>query len=815
MKKYKALNQFLMVLIFVSFLTNLNAQTGLNFQGVARTASNAVIASQDITLKLSILQGSATGLTEYIEVRKVTTNAQGLFTAVIGDSLTISTLGKFSDIDWKLSPKFLKIEIDPAAGNNFITMGTTQFQFVAYAKFANSVLAENISGIVPVARGGTGSNSLTTLKSNLTLDKVNNTADSSKPISISTQLALDQRLNIVDSTKAYVTPTQLASFKFSTTTSTIDTTNLSYRINLKLNTVDTSILFRKSDTTSLYNRINIKLNSADTSSLLRKSDTTNLYNRINLKLNSADTASLLRKSDTTNLYNRINLKLNSTDTAFLLRKSDTAILSNRIDFKLNINDTSSLLKKSDTSSLSNRINLKLNKSDTSTLSNRINLKLNISDTSNFLNKSQLGAINGTASLDAGGKIPSVQIPAISFSSVDVVSSMDAMLSFTSSGTNSPTDRLIGSIVVRLDSSKNFVLAQLPASNRSNWVELVTPNAPVQTVNRLTGNVNLLKANIPDLINVDNTSDELKPLSLAANTAFNLKLDITDTSNLLKKSDTSFLLHKVDTTAILAMYAKKFTKDVKINGTSLGKYANGATIPAKGKSLDEFLEDLVSNSIPPIFTPPSVTISASPIAGAYEIGYDPGVVTLNSTFNKNDGGNATSTLFYKSGTVLPANTNSPGPITTTINYSVIVIYAAGTSTKNDNLDTPYPNTVTASSITAALSFSSYSKRYWGGTSVPFSSTADIRTLTTAPSSDNSGSSQTHTVNLTPTGTQNVFFAYLATSPDLTSILYNGLEQIDSYTKAIVTITNAQGYSQNYKVYTSKETYSSILNGVSFR
>ena len=797
MKKYKALTRFLMSLIFVSFLTNLNAQTGLNFQGVARTASNAVIASQDITLKLSILQGSATGLTEYVEIRKVTTNAQGLFTVVIGDSLTISTLGKFSDIDWKLSPKFLKIELDPAAGNNFITMGTTQFQYVAYAKFANSVLAENISGIVPVARGGTGSNSLITLKSNLALDKVNNTADSSKPINKSTQLALDQKLNIVDSNKVYVTPSQLARFNFSSGGTNIDTTNLSNYINMKLD---------KSDTTTLSNRINSKLD---------KSDITTLSNRINLKLNSADTSSLLRKSDTTNLYNRINLKLNSTDTAFLLRKSDTATLSNRIDFKLNINDTSSLLKKSDTSSLSNRINLKLNKSDTSTLSNRINLKLNISDTSNFLNKSQLGAINGTASLDAGGKIPSVQIPAISFSSVDVVSSMDAMLSFTSSGTNSPTDRLIGSIVVRLDSSKNFVLAQLPASNRSNWVELVTPNAPVQTVNGFTGNVKLLKANIPDLINVDNTSDELKPLSLAATTAFNLKLDITDTSNLLKKSDTSFLLHKVDTTAILAMYAKKFTKDVKINGTSLGKYANGATIPAKGKTLDEFLEDLVSNSIPPIFTPPSVTISASPIAGAYEIGYDPGVVTLNSTFNKNDGGNDTSTLFYKSGTVLPANTNSPGPITTTINYSVIVIYAAGTSTKNDNLDTPYPNTVTASSITAALSFSSYSKRYWGGASVPFSSTADIRTLTTAPSSDNSGSSQTHTVNLTPTGTQNVFFAYLATSPDLTSILYNGLEQIDSYTKAIVTITNAQGYSQNYKVYTSKETYSSILNGVSFR
>ena len=850
MKKYKALTRFLMSLIFVSFLTNLNAQTGLNFQGVARTASNAVIASQEITLKLSILQGSATGLTEYIEVRKVTTNAQGLFTAVIGDSLTISSLGKFSDIDWKLSPKFLKIEIDPAAGNNFITMGTTQFQFVAYAKFANSVLAENISGIVPVARGGTGSISLTTLKSNLTLDKVNNTADSSKPISKSTQSALDQKLNIVDSNKVYVTPSQLARYNFSSGGTNIDTTNLSNyinmkldksdtttlsnrinskldksdittlsnRINLKLDITDTSSLFRKSDTTNLYNRINLKLNSVDTASLFRKSDTINLYNRINLKLNIADTSSLFRKSDTTNLYNRINLKLNINDTAILLRKSDTATLSNRIDFKLNINDTSSLLKKSDTSSLSNRINLKLNKSDTSTLSNRINLKLNISDTSSLLNKSQLGAINGAASLDAAGKIPSVQIPAISFSSVDVVNSMEAMLSFTSSGTNSPTDRLIGSIVVRLDSSKNFVLAQLPASIRSNWVELVTPNAPVQTVNGFTGNVKLLKANIPDLINVDNTSDLTKPLSRADSTALDLKLNIIDTSNLLKKSDTSFLLQKVDTTAILAMYAKKFTKDVVVNfgsGGSLGKYANGATIPSKGKTLDEFLLDLVSKSVAPSFSAPSVSIWANPGAGTYEIGYDPGVVTLNSTFNKNDGGNATSTLFYKSGTVLPANTNSPGPLTTTINYSVTVIYAAGTSTKNDNLGASYPNTITASSTSASISFSSYSKRYWGGVSVPFVSTADIRTLTTVPNSDNSGSNQSHTVNLTPTGTQNVFFAYLATSPDLTSILYNGLEQIDSYTKTIVTITNAQGYSQNYKVYTSKETYSSILNGVSFR
>lgn len=757
MKKYKFLIKYLCILLFASYLNNASAQTGLNFQGVARTTNNVIIASQDITLKLSILQGTATGIPEYIEIRKVKTNAQGLFTAVIGDAETFITLGNFADIDWKLSPKFLKIEIDPFAGNNFINMGTTQFQYVAYAKFANSVNAENISGIVPVARGGTGANSLTAFKTSLALDKVNNTADTLKPISKLTQSALDLKLNIADSSKAYITPSQLASYNFSSGGATIDTTGLSNRINFKLNIADTA---------SLSNRINTKLNIADTVSLLRKTDTTSLSNRINLKLNIADTISLLKKADT--------------------------------------------------SSLSNRINLKLNTSDTSTLSNRINLKLNSTDTSSLFRKSQVGANNGAASLDGGGKIPSVQIPAISFSSVDVVNSQAAMLSFTS-GTGLTTDRLIGSIVVRLDSSKNFVLAQLPASDRANWIELVNPDAPVKTVNGLTGYVDLRKANITDLSSVDNTSDEAKPLSFAARTTLDLKLNITDTSSLLKKSDTSFLLQKVDTAAILAMYAKKFTKDVVVNfgGGSLGKYANGTTIPAKGKTLDEFLLDLVSKSVAPSFSSPSVSISASPAATSYEIGYDPDVITLNSSYTKNDGGNATTTIFYKGGTALGANTNSPGPITTTVSYSVTVNYAAGTATKNDNLGTPYPNTITSGSTSASLSFSSYSKRYWGGISAPFGSTADIRTLTTAPSSDNAGSNQTFTGNLAPTGTQNVFFAYLATSPDLTSIIYNGLEQIDSYTKTIVTITNAQGYSQNYKVYTSKETYSSTLNGVSFR
>ena len=389
--------------------------------------------------------------------------------------------------------------------------------------------------------------------------------------------------------------------------------------------------------------------------------------------------------------------------------------------------------------------------------------------------------------------------------------MTAMLSL-------PITRLIGSIAVRLDSSKNFVLAQLPASNRANWVELVNPDAPVKTVNGLTGYVDLRKANITDLTSVDNTSDEAKPLSFASRTALDLKLNITDTSSLLKKSDTSFLLQKVDTAAILAMYAKKFTKDVVVNfgGGSLGKYANGTTIPAKGKTLDDFLLDLVSKSVAPSFSSPSVSISASPGASSYEIGYDPGVVTLNSSYTKNDGGNATSTTFYKGGTALGANTNSPGPITSTVSYSVTVNYAAGTGTKNDNLGTPYPNTITAGSTSASLSFSSYSKRYWGGISAPFNTTSvyDITTLSPVPSADNSGGSKSITTNITITGTQYAYYAYPATNADLTSIMYNNFESINTFTKTIVHIKNAQGYTQDYKVYSSNDPISSTLTSITF-
>ena len=167
----KGFSKLLFIFAFVLFYSiSTLAQSGMNFQGVARNSNNVILASQPISLRLSVLKGTTTGNIEYQETKTINTNAQGLFNLVIGDGTAISSMGIYSNINWQESPKFIKIEMDANAGNNFITLGTTQLQYVAYAYFANGVAAENIVGLVPVARGGTGSSTLLDLKNNLQLD---------------------------------------------------------------------------------------------------------------------------------------------------------------------------------------------------------------------------------------------------------------------------------------------------------------------------------------------------------------------------------------------------------------------------------------------------------------------------------------------------------------------------------------------------------------------------------------------------------------------------------------------------------------------
>ena len=203
------------------------AQTnkGINFQGIARDNNGYILANKSINIRISIKTDTNSSKSEYQEITPITTNVLGLFNIVVGATETnkIVSAGPFENINWSKADKYLQIEIDTVGDLSFIYMGTQKINYVPYSFYADNVSAENINGIIGIAQGGTGLNNLKDIKALFNIDKINNTPDSSKPISNLALIAINDKLK-----KA-------------------DTLSLSNRIHLKLNS---------KDTLSLSNRIN-------------------------------------------------------------------------------------------------------------------------------------------------------------------------------------------------------------------------------------------------------------------------------------------------------------------------------------------------------------------------------------------------------------------------------------------------------------------------------------------------------------------------------------------------------------------------------
>ena len=89
-----------------------------------RDAQGDIISDQDVSLQISILQGSESGIPVYVETHQETTNSFGLITLEIGNGTMIS--GNIPAIDWSADSYFLKIELDAAGGTNYTYMGTSK-----------------------------------------------------------------------------------------------------------------------------------------------------------------------------------------------------------------------------------------------------------------------------------------------------------------------------------------------------------------------------------------------------------------------------------------------------------------------------------------------------------------------------------------------------------------------------------------------------------------------------------------------------------------------------------------------------------------
>src|ERR1035437_6211515 len=125
-------NLILLILMFLA-IVNLKAQApqAIPYQAVARDINNNLLPNQTINLRFSIHDVSSGGTIVYQETQHATTTALGLFTVNIGMGTIVS--GTFAGIVWGTNAKYLQTEMDPANGNAFIAMGTTQMMSVPYA----------------------------------------------------------------------------------------------------------------------------------------------------------------------------------------------------------------------------------------------------------------------------------------------------------------------------------------------------------------------------------------------------------------------------------------------------------------------------------------------------------------------------------------------------------------------------------------------------------------------------------------------------------------------------------------------------------
>lgn len=128
------MKQFVLIFSYLLILSAATAQApqSFNYQGVARNASGVPYASQQLSVKASVITGAPGGAVEYSETRTVTTNAFGLFNIQIGSAGATVNSGSFAGINWSQGIKYLQTEISINA-QPYVNLGTTQILSVPYA----------------------------------------------------------------------------------------------------------------------------------------------------------------------------------------------------------------------------------------------------------------------------------------------------------------------------------------------------------------------------------------------------------------------------------------------------------------------------------------------------------------------------------------------------------------------------------------------------------------------------------------------------------------------------------------------------------
>lgn len=131
----------LLVAVILTAVVSAQVPQKMDYQCVIRNTGGALVANHNVGIRISILQGSASGTVVFRETYSPVpvTDANGLVTIEIGGGTPVT--GTFAGIDWAAGPYYLRTETDPTGGTTYTITGTSQLLSVPYAQYAKT--AEN------------------------------------------------------------------------------------------------------------------------------------------------------------------------------------------------------------------------------------------------------------------------------------------------------------------------------------------------------------------------------------------------------------------------------------------------------------------------------------------------------------------------------------------------------------------------------------------------------------------------------------------------------------------------------------------------